>query len=156
MLVAIEWGVRKVARGDEPGEEIEELRERHSKLSESSLLISESLDVTTVLREIVDSAREQTGAGCSGIKTMDASGQLQDFVTSGLSSEAFRGCLNLPTVRACGSTCARSRSHSRSKTWRLISDRWASPRTRRGRASGGAIDCGGAAQLPLDLPRLDG
>ncbi len=83
-------------KADEPGGEIQALRERLSKLSEASLRISESLDVNTVLREVVDSARALTGAGCSGITTMDSSGQLQDFVTSGVSSEEYQRFLNLP------------------------------------------------------------
>ena len=40
MLVAIEWGVGKVARGDEHGGQIQVLGERHPKLSEASLRIS--------------------------------------------------------------------------------------------------------------------
>ncbi len=72
------------------------LRERLSKLSEASLRISESLDVNTVLREVVESARALTSAGCSGITTMDASGHLQDFVTSGVSPEEYQRFLHLP------------------------------------------------------------
>ena len=61
-----------MTKADEPGGEIQALRERLSKLSAASLRISESLDVNTVLREVVESARALTGAGCSGITTMDA------------------------------------------------------------------------------------
>ena len=57
---------------DELRAENEALRDRLSQLSESSLRISESLDVNTVLREVVESARALTSAGCSGITTMDA------------------------------------------------------------------------------------
>ena len=81
---------------DEPRGEIEALRERLSRLSEASLRISESLDLNTVLHEVVDSACALTGARCSGITTLDDSGQLQDFVTSGLSSEEHQWFLNLP------------------------------------------------------------
>ena len=81
---------------DEPRTQIQALRERLSKLSAASLRISESLDVQTVLREVVDSARALTGAGCSGITTMDSSGELQDFVTSGLPPEEYQRFLNLP------------------------------------------------------------
>ena len=76
--------------------EVRTLRERLSRLSEAGLRISESLDVDTVLREVVESARVLTGAGCSGIVTMDASGRMQDFVTAGLSPEEYRGFLELP------------------------------------------------------------
>ena len=85
-----------MTKADEPGGEIQALRERLSKLSAASLRISESLDVNTVLREVVESARALTGAGCSGITTMDASGQLQDFVTAGVSPEEYQRFLNLP------------------------------------------------------------
>ena len=59
---------------DERRAENEALRDRLSRLSESSLRISESLDVNTVLREVVESACALTSAGCSGITTMDALG----------------------------------------------------------------------------------
>ena len=81
---------------DDPGGDIQALRERLSQLSEASLRICESLDVDTVLREVVESARALTGAGCSGITTMDASGHLQDFVTAGVSSEDYQRFLHLP------------------------------------------------------------
>ncbi|MCY4573604.1 MAG: ATP-binding protein [Gemmatimonadetes bacterium] len=71
---------------EELGREVRALRDRLSRLSDASLRISESLDVDTVLREVADSARVLTGAGCSGIATVDGSGQLEDFVTSGLSA----------------------------------------------------------------------
>ena len=86
----------ELTKADEPGGEIQALRERLSKLSAASLRISESLDVNTVLREVVESARALTGAGCSGITTMDASGQLQDFVTAGVSPEEYERFLILP------------------------------------------------------------
>ena len=81
---------------DELRAENEALRDRLSQLSESSLRISESLDVNTVLREVVESARALTSAGCSRITTMDASGHLQDFVTSGVSPEEYQRFLHLP------------------------------------------------------------
>ena len=84
---------------DELRAENEALRDRLSRLSESSLRICESLDVTTVLREVVESARALTGAGCSGITTMDASGHLQDFVTAGVSPEEYQRFLT-PAPRA--------------------------------------------------------
>ncbi len=72
------------------------LRERLTRLSEASLRISESLDLDTVLQEVADSARSLTGAGFSGITTMDDSGQLQDFVTSGLRPEERQQYMELP------------------------------------------------------------
>ena len=85
-----------MTKTDELRGENQALRERLSRLSEASLRISESLDLNTVLREVVESARALTGAGCSGIATMDGSGQLQDFVTSGLSPEEHQRFLDLP------------------------------------------------------------
>ena len=61
--------------------------ERLSRLSEASLRINESLDLDTVLREVLDSARELTGARYSAITTLDDSGQIEDFLVSGLSDE---------------------------------------------------------------------
>ena len=72
------------------------LRDRLTRLSEASLRISESLDLDTVLQEVADSARSLTGAGFSGITTMDDSGQLQDFVTSGLRPEERQQYMDLP------------------------------------------------------------
>ena len=85
-----------MTKADELRGENQALRERLSRLGEASLRISESLDLNTVLREVVESARDLTGAGCSGIATMDGSGQLQDFVTSGLSPEEHQRFLDLP------------------------------------------------------------
>ena len=86
-------------KADDPRAEIEALRDRLSRLSEASLRISESLDVNTVLHEVVESARALTGARCSGLMTCDESGQLQDFVTSGLTPEEHRGLADLPEGR---------------------------------------------------------
>ena len=69
---------------DELKQENLALRNRLSKLSEASLRISDSLEVDTVLDEIAASARTLTGAGCSGIVTMDAEGQMEEFITDGL------------------------------------------------------------------------
>ena len=76
--------------------EIEALRDRLSRLSEASLRISESLDLNTVLREVVESARALTGARYGGITTIDGSGQPQDFITSGLTPEEHQRLLELP------------------------------------------------------------
>ena len=60
------------------------LRDRAARLSAAILRISASLDVDTVLHEIVESARVLTGARYGAITTFDDAGQLQDFFTSGL------------------------------------------------------------------------
>ena len=63
--------------------ENEALRDRLARLSAAILRISASLDVTTVLHEVVDSARALTGARYGVITTLDDAGQIQDFVSAG-------------------------------------------------------------------------
>jgi len=69
----------------EPAPEVP--RKRISSLSETMLRINASLDVATVLREVVDSARALTGARYGAITTVDGNGRPQDFITSGVSEE---------------------------------------------------------------------
>ena len=76
--------------------EIQTLRWRLSRLSEASLRINESLDLDTVLQEVLDSARSLTGARCGVIITLDETGQVEDFLTSGLSPQENRGFWELP------------------------------------------------------------
>ena len=75
---------------DEPRREIAALRERISALSAASLRISASLDLETVLREVVESARSLTGARFGAIATINEAGAPQDFVTSGFTEEQHR------------------------------------------------------------------
>ena len=70
--------------------EIEVLRDRISKLSAASLRISASLDLDTVLYEVVESARALTGARYGGIATIGVSGKPEDFVSSGYTAEEHR------------------------------------------------------------------
>ena len=72
------------------------LRERLSRLSEASLRITEDLDLATVLQGVVDGARSLTGARMGGITALDEQGQLQDFITSGLTPEEHQRFLELP------------------------------------------------------------
>ena len=72
---------------DERDQQIEALRNRLSKLSEASLRINESLDLDTVLQEILDSARSLTDARYGVITTLDDAGQVEDFLTSGLTAD---------------------------------------------------------------------
>ena len=67
--------------------QIEALTERLSKLSAAALRISASLDLDTVLREVVDSARALTGARYGVIVTVDPAGQPEQYVTSGLTPD---------------------------------------------------------------------
>ncbi len=75
---------------DELRRENEALRDRISRLSAAVLRISASLDVNTVLHEVVDSACALTGARYGVITTVDGAGQPQEFVTSGLTPEEHR------------------------------------------------------------------
>ena len=70
--------------------ENEALRDRNARLIGAILRISASLDVDTVLHEIVDSARALTSARHGVITTIDERGGVQDFVTSGLPPEERR------------------------------------------------------------------
>ena len=58
-----------------------------SDLSAAVLRISASLDVDTVLREVVESARALTGARYGVIATVDEAGVAQGHVASGLTLE---------------------------------------------------------------------
>ena len=78
---------------DELRQEIEEQRERLTKLSKASVRVSESLDVDTVLREVVESARALTGARYGAIVTIDESGQARDFVFSGVTPDEHRSLM---------------------------------------------------------------
>ena len=57
---------------DELRQENEVLRYRLSRLSAAVRRVSASLDLNTVLQEIVDSARALTGARYGAITTLDA------------------------------------------------------------------------------------
>ena len=76
--------------------ENKELRDRMSRLSAAALRITASLDVGTVLQQIVESARELTGARYGAIATIDDSGKPEDFVTSGITAEEHRRLTNWP------------------------------------------------------------
>ena len=75
---------------DDRRRENEALRDRISRLSAAVLRISDSLDLDTVLHEIVESARALTGARYGCITTIDESGEARDFVTSGITPEEHR------------------------------------------------------------------
>ena len=66
---------------------IRTLEGRISNLCSAALRIGASLDLETVLREIVDSARALTGARYGAIATVDDTGQPHDFVTAGLTAD---------------------------------------------------------------------
>ena len=89
-------------RGDElsrPHEPLPEneavLRERLAGLSQASLRINESLDLDVVLQGVLDSARSLTGASYGAFVLLDDSGQIEDFLSSGLTAEESQGMWDL-------------------------------------------------------------
>ena len=72
------------------------LRERLSRLSEASLRINQSLNLETVLSEVIDSACKLAGAPYGGITLLDQSGQFQAFVTAGLTEAERQSLLDIP------------------------------------------------------------
>ena len=62
---------------------IDVLEERIARLSAAALRINSSLDLDKVLQEVVDSARILTTAHYGIITTVDANGEIEEFVTSG-------------------------------------------------------------------------
>ena len=83
-------------QADDQAREIAELRDRLSRLSQASLRINESLDFDTVLQGVLDSACSLTGARYGVITLLEDSGQVQDFVSSGLTPEEHRRFTELP------------------------------------------------------------
>ncbi len=81
---------------DELRQQIEALQERVSRLSAAVLRISASLDLDTVLQEVVDSARALTGARYGAIATVDETGAPVDFVTSGFTPDERRELASWP------------------------------------------------------------
>ena len=64
--------------------------DRISRLCAAILRISASLDLSTVLHEVVESARALTGARYGVIVTVDEAGEVQDFVSSGFTDDQHR------------------------------------------------------------------
>ena len=85
-----------MSSADELRREIVMLREGMSKLSAASVRISASLDLDTVLREIVETARVLTGGRYGAITTTADSGEVLDFVTAGFTPEEHRSLMEWP------------------------------------------------------------
>ena len=81
---------------DELRRENEKLRDHISRLSAAVLRISASLDLKTVLLEIMESARALTGARMGALTTVDDSGRLQNFITAGFTPDERRQMLDFP------------------------------------------------------------
>lgn len=71
-------------------QEITDLRHRLSKLSEASLRINESLEFETVLQGVLDSTRSLTGSRYGVIVVFDSSGQIKDYLSSGMTADESR------------------------------------------------------------------
>ena len=76
--------------------EIEGLQDRLSRLSEATLRINESLDFDNVLHEVLENARLLTEARYGVITVFDEAGQVEDFLSSGLTSEESQRLWELP------------------------------------------------------------
>ena len=87
---------RRLTSQDEPGRGQETPEEREPGLTAALLRIGASLDLETVLNEVVESARALTGARYGAIATIDEAGQPQDFVTSGFTDEEHRAMVEWP------------------------------------------------------------
>ncbi len=75
-------------KSEESNQDIEALRQRMSLFYEAIQRINESLDFENVLQEVVDSARELTGARYGVIVSLDSAGQREEgLITSGMTSE---------------------------------------------------------------------
>ena len=83
-------------REDELMRDVAKLRERLARLSEASLRITEDVDLDIVLQETLDSARSLTGAGRGAMTTVDDIGQLEDFITSGVTHQDHQLLVDLP------------------------------------------------------------
>ena len=83
-------------RDERPDPEGRDPEERLSRMSRASIRITESLDQDSVLRGVVDGACSLTGGRHGGVTVMDDEGQVQAFVTSGLTPEEHRLVIELP------------------------------------------------------------
>ena len=83
-------------REDGRDEEMTALRDRLSRMSGASLRINESLEIDEVLQGVLDSARSLTDARYALITTLDDTGQLEDFLVSGLSEDEGRRLVEMP------------------------------------------------------------
>ena len=83
-----------MGNSDELLREIDRLRDRMSRLSAASLRINASLDLDTVLGEVVEGARVLTGSHGGLITTVDDSGHPRGLVSSGFSPEMHQRLAN--------------------------------------------------------------
>jgi signal transduction histidine kinase len=72
------------------------LRERLSRLSAASLRINESIDLDTVLQDVLDSARDLAGARYGMLHVLDDAGQGEKMLASGIAEKEFPGLWEIP------------------------------------------------------------
>ena len=83
-------------KNGDPKQNLQALRERISALGAAILRINATLDVTTVLQEIVDGARALTGARYGVLTTIDEAGGVQEFLSSGFTAEEHEAFMAWP------------------------------------------------------------
>ena len=81
---------------DQREREIEALQERLSRLSAASLRINESLDFDAVMQGVLDSACSLTGARYGVMTLLDEGGQVQNFLSSGMTGEEAEQVWDIP------------------------------------------------------------
>ncbi len=79
-----------------PVPQAQEPADRLARLSRASIRIIETLDPDAVLQGVVDGFRSLIGARYGCITVLDDAGQLQHFITSGISPEERASLLELP------------------------------------------------------------
>ena len=95
-------------RADELERENGTLRGRLSRLSEAKLLINESVDFETVLQGVLDSARSLTGSRYGVILVLDTSGQVRDYLSSGMTADESRQLSELHAMPIVERICTSS------------------------------------------------
>ena len=75
------------------------LLERQTRLGEATLLINDGLELDAVLQRVLDSARSLTVAHYGVMTTLDESGEIEDFLASGLTQGEAQGLWEMPGGR---------------------------------------------------------
>ena len=82
-------------RPNDPVAGVEAPEDRLSRLSQASLRINESLDLDAVLQECWTAPGRSPGASYGAFVLLDDSGQIEDFLSSGLTAEEAQGMWDL-------------------------------------------------------------
>ena len=85
---------------DERDREIASLRDRLSLMSQASLRINESLDLDSVLQEVVDSASSLTGSRYAALTVLGGEDELPYFIVSGVTPEEHQALWDMPEGQA--------------------------------------------------------